>query len=75
MSKMELIELYRSHYWRRNIPREFRTEKVFICPCCGEQKALWDLDIWAKDTDDDIMNDKVICSVCYFWIIDSGERY
>ena len=41
------------------------TQKIFICPDCGEKVSSLDLEIWDTDTLEDLINNKISCSECY----------
>jgi transcription elongation factor Elf1 len=55
----------------KNTPRRLRAfnpllrKKVFDCPECGKDKAFIDLEIWDKDTVEDILNGIILCKECY----------
>lgn len=63
--KEEILKIYRSLTWGDKIPSCCTEKKFFKCPECGEMCAILDLEIWSSDTDDAILNDEVVCSICY----------
>lgn len=38
---------------------------VFTCPHCGQACTFAALEYWDSDTLDDLMTDRVTCSICY----------
>lgn len=63
--KRKVLKIYRDFAWGDKIPSCCLEEKIFRCPDCGRMCAIWDLEIWSSDTDEDILNDRVCCSSCY----------
>ncbi len=48
----------------KKIMEELETP-MFICPNCGEKVSFNELEIWGEETEEELMNNKVVCSVCY----------
>lgn len=38
---------------------------IFICPNCGRRVSFNDLEAWLGNTDEDFLNDRIPCSICY----------
>ena len=40
-------------------------EPMFVCPDCGKLVSFNDLEVWLGESEEDFLNDNVLCSLCY----------
>lgn len=40
-------------------------EPMFICPDCGQLVSFNDLEVWLGESEEDFLDDHVLCSSCY----------
>lgn len=56
-----------THEWNAEALRivNLLSEPMFICPECGKHVSFNALEAWLGDTDEDFLEDRVPCSLCY----------
>jgi formylglycine-generating enzyme required for sulfatase activity len=61
------IKTRTEYHWTEEAKRihAMLEEPMFICPCCKEVVSFNDLESWLGDSEEDFLNDKVSCSMCY----------
>ena len=45
--------------------RKILETPMFTCPCCGQLVGFTDLEHWLAESEEDFLDDKILCSLCY----------